>query len=374
MRDGKGYMIPDNPDPLGDVCITVNIPNDELYLAAFWGAYEYFTTWKAWQRDTNKTGKICAARWKSAFQIARTNYEKEDNCMCGCGCGCQGDTDFSISGGQYPVEQVTSNASVNLYREAMQRVIDSKVGAVPIGDAVSDFLNAYPSANAKDAYDLISKVYLNEPTVGIDDPDWNIIRNQVGCDINVLTMDVLDTMKSTARVTFSSLDTAWMELADVFEGFTNTELSEQLYLMSIYDDLPDFGVPDCTSVWMHTFDFTANDGGFTPYAELGSDRASYSPGVGWVDGVWAIHLVQIEKTIPATYISDISMVVSGGFDVVQFRAPDVNGSEYQASSQANFSVRKVITGLWFSVDEIPLNQVGILTSITINGTGVNPFI
>lgn len=375
--DGKGYMIPDEPSPVGDICIRVRVPNDVKYVAAFWGAYQYFTTWKAWQRDEAKTGKVCAERWKQSFDMARLEYEKElaNMCNCGCGCGCGGGiVDYAPSPGQYPIERTTSNAAINVYREAMAGVLASKTGGVSVGEAVTEFLKRYPSANPKNAEDFIGKVYSNVPTPGIDDPDWNVVRNQVGCDIKVLTFEILDTLKSVVRVVFSELDASWMAMADIFEDFSNTELEAEIYLMSIYDDLPDFGEPDCSSVWSHTFDFTVEDGGFVAYSPGGVDRALWVSGSGWEDGVHGDSLIQIEQSIPPTYISDLTMTVVGPLTHVQLRCPDEVGAEYRESSPDAFNVRRVVSGLWLSVDNTFQGQVGVLVSVAVNGTGVNPFI
>lgn len=70
----RGYLIPDNPEPETDVCVRVYIPNDPLYIAAFWGGYEHFTSWNAWMRDELKRGAVAASRWKQAFVRARNEW------------------------------------------------------------------------------------------------------------------------------------------------------------------------------------------------------------------------------------------------------------------------------------------------------------
>jgi len=78
----KAYIIPVEPEPENDVCIRVYVPDDPLYIAAFWGCYEYLTAWLAWERDEAHTGKIVANRWKAAYQKAREQW------LCGDGsCG-----------------------------------------------------------------------------------------------------------------------------------------------------------------------------------------------------------------------------------------------------------------------------------------------
>jgi len=74
MSDGKGYLTPDPPDPPDVICIKVFIPKHDLYIAAFWGAYQFFTNWNAWARDPLKRGKLAARVWKDAFEKARAHW------------------------------------------------------------------------------------------------------------------------------------------------------------------------------------------------------------------------------------------------------------------------------------------------------------
>lgn len=71
----RAYLLPDVIDPGDAVCIRVFIPDDPLYIAAFWGAYEYLTAWLAWERDDAKRGKDAAAVWKPYFEQARIAWE-----------------------------------------------------------------------------------------------------------------------------------------------------------------------------------------------------------------------------------------------------------------------------------------------------------
>jgi len=77
----KGYIIPETIDPKENVCIRVYVPNDPLYIGAFWNAYEFFTKWNAWERDEAKRGADAAAVWRSAFTLAREQWDcSEGNC------------------------------------------------------------------------------------------------------------------------------------------------------------------------------------------------------------------------------------------------------------------------------------------------------
>lgn len=75
-----GYIIPQVVDPASYRCIRVYVPNDTLYLAAFWNAYEYFAKWAAWERDTAHRAKDAAAVWRIGYDMARDEWEAGEDC------------------------------------------------------------------------------------------------------------------------------------------------------------------------------------------------------------------------------------------------------------------------------------------------------
>lgn len=68
MTDGKGYLIPDDVQPMEMGCILVFYPEDaqNYYLRALVGSLSYLGTWVAWERDTEKRGILAAKAWKEA--------------------------------------------------------------------------------------------------------------------------------------------------------------------------------------------------------------------------------------------------------------------------------------------------------------------
>lgn len=80
MPDGKGYKLPETIDPEALQCFKVYVPDDTLYLAAFWSAYRFFGTWLAWERDDAHSGAAAAAVWRNAFELARAAYEAGEGC------------------------------------------------------------------------------------------------------------------------------------------------------------------------------------------------------------------------------------------------------------------------------------------------------
>jgi len=68
-----GFRVPDTL-PETFVCARVYIPDDQLFIAAFWGLYETLSTWLSWERGGTKA-KDAAALWKTAYDMSRESYE-----------------------------------------------------------------------------------------------------------------------------------------------------------------------------------------------------------------------------------------------------------------------------------------------------------
>jgi len=73
-----GYLLPDNPQPEGYICLKVFIPDAPEYLYAFSGAYQFFGKWLAWERDEGNNATLAAAAWREA--INKTFLEAWLNC------------------------------------------------------------------------------------------------------------------------------------------------------------------------------------------------------------------------------------------------------------------------------------------------------
>lgn len=80
MKKTIGYLFPEPMDPETLKCFKVYVPDDVLYLAAFWSSYEYLTTWHAWKRDEAHTALDVAAVWRLAYEQARTEYLEGGGC------------------------------------------------------------------------------------------------------------------------------------------------------------------------------------------------------------------------------------------------------------------------------------------------------
>lgn len=73
----RGYLVPDNVQPDGFRCFCVYIPDDDMYQRAFFGAYEFFGAWLAWERDDAKRGRLAADAWKKAIELTRDTMSCE---------------------------------------------------------------------------------------------------------------------------------------------------------------------------------------------------------------------------------------------------------------------------------------------------------
>jgi hypothetical protein len=136
MRDGKGYLLPDNPQPEGLLCLKIWIPDDPTgyYLAAMSGAFSDMSRWTQWEKDGTNRASLAAQTWKDAVDYTYENgwlncgmdccediNDRLDsielllkgltdmninvNCGCGCGCGCKDSNPWLDENGQpLPIE------------------------------------------------------------------------------------------------------------------------------------------------------------------------------------------------------------------------------------------------------------------------------
>lgn len=77
--DKKGYRLPDNPTPLALRCVKLWIPDNQLYLEAFAGAYNDLGTWLVWEKDGTNRATLAAQTWKNAIDYTYANGWV-DNC------------------------------------------------------------------------------------------------------------------------------------------------------------------------------------------------------------------------------------------------------------------------------------------------------
>lgn len=67
--------LPDNLDPLEVKCIKLEIPDDPLWQASFWGFLEGLAHWFTWERDEGHTGAVMAEKYRAIIDQARLDME-----------------------------------------------------------------------------------------------------------------------------------------------------------------------------------------------------------------------------------------------------------------------------------------------------------
>lgn len=87
MKDG--YLLPDQLEPVDDLCFRVYVPNMPEYRRAFLGAYTSLGMWTVWERDSRKGGSIAASRWRDSIDKTLESWPD------GCGCGDDGVDDMT---------------------------------------------------------------------------------------------------------------------------------------------------------------------------------------------------------------------------------------------------------------------------------------
>jgi len=83
MAKKTGYPIPENYNPGEYKCVQVLVPDDPLYLSEFWRAYDFFGSWVAWARNSDRKGRDVAAIWRDAIEIAREHFDMGVGCLPG---------------------------------------------------------------------------------------------------------------------------------------------------------------------------------------------------------------------------------------------------------------------------------------------------
>lgn len=66
MAKKKAYLLPENPNPPGDRCIVVYLPDDDAFQRALMGSLEFLATWVAWENDEGHTALVAGQRMKQA--------------------------------------------------------------------------------------------------------------------------------------------------------------------------------------------------------------------------------------------------------------------------------------------------------------------
>lgn len=77
-KDG-GFRLPLVIDP-PTRCVSLDIPDDENHIAAFWGALQELAYWFSWERDEAHTGVQASAVWMNVIDAAHTRFLSGNPC------------------------------------------------------------------------------------------------------------------------------------------------------------------------------------------------------------------------------------------------------------------------------------------------------
>lgn len=256
MTDKRGYLTPQE-QPVDFSCVKVYYPNDTLYLSALLGSLGYLATWRAWQQDSEKTGKLAAQLWKNANDLTyetltdgcggssndcelcemteeelRNLISEElekmtitiNNCNCGCGCGngCTG-----TGGNQLPPGDIPDNTNPPTLPGSTQDITGDEV--TPTMCAIANYMllnwrTAIISINngslSQDGY----QNFIYELFQGV----WDWITDSA--TVFLETLGIFNASTSDTGVLVSEIDSNYdaLQCAMMQEG-TQAEIAQSLF-------------------------------------------------------------------------------------------------------------------------------------------------
>jgi len=278
MKREKGYKIPSTIDPGSYICVRAYIPNDPLYVAAFWGSYGFLTKWLAWETDDSKRGKSVAAVWQPLFDRARDEWLIGD-----------GSCSFSPDPEADPIDLLDDILwGLKTIIEWIDTWLDDGMTAAEIKDRLYYFTPLYPGL-----YDLVDNM-AGESSVdrqaAIDSYNWQELRDAAWCDEQCSLEDYSGPLGfigwSQCAVTKvlewiagqTGLYASWLD--DILStAGAATGLDVLANIVPGGGELFDFDDPICPTVI--TYDFTLGEKlGWHEY----SPNATIWTGAGWADG------------------------------------------------------------------------------------------
>lgn len=346
----QAYVMAENPQPEDTVCIRAYIPNDARYIAAFWGSYEYLTTWLAWESDDTHRGKDAADVFKTAFIRARDEWI--DNCG---GCGLydvrQSTAELCVLEKQSDCDGVwVPFADLSLCKfdvappaqaEELDQLLDILMAYRVLLDTLVSGLNSGQTASAlKIQYAPLSQLWPKLPDVidsmadlteeqrndALDSVDWQNAALSWWCNdvCDVQSYGAFENVTAWMMcVTQQMLDWAGGEVGDVADWTEEvlSDLTNAAGLGWIVQALPglhsefEFGIPQCAE-WYHVFDFRTGLHGWTIDDENGQVGGVYVSGSG-IQGVYegVLGWSGAFRVLMHIDVGSVVGVVSGGYSV-----------------------------------------------------------
>lgn len=279
MNDGKGYKLPLIIDPGGVVCMRAYLPNDAHYIMAWWGCYEYLTTWLAWERDGTTRGRQAGDLIKPLFVRARDEWLTGDG-------ACQVAPDMTMNNAWEVLLDFLWGLKTLI--DWVDAWLDAGESASEIKSWLVSYTERYPALPS--IIDSMASMTEAERQAAIDAWDWLEMAGDVWCneDCELIASTTPSEMIAFTQCAISKSLSYIMEQAGSMADWFTDLLSDELAYMGFADlagavpnggDLFGFTEPSCE--WSHVFDFTLSDGGWEQTPRWGVE---WQCGV-WVDGV-----------------------------------------------------------------------------------------
>lgn len=307
------YVIPDDTSPSGIRCVTVPVPDDPQWIAQFLGAIWRLSLQTHYERDEAKSGTIVAARWRQVWNEVQ---------MALCGCGAGGDIIRinTVNNFRFNIQNVFNVSGLDgVAPDRPDDKWDADTGDA--GDEVQQRQNAlclavldYVHTIAEDSWRRavgmsILDVATTFPITFLASPIngliyWGALALLTKARIDALnSQSVRETIACCLKealegivISEASFNTALNGCG--FAGGSDEELAREIIVESMQDqtnwllfvrslgayfNAAGAGAADCPcDGFTHTFDFTAENDGWTDRAEDSRPYGTYSPGVGWI--------------------------------------------------------------------------------------------
>lgn len=407
----RGYIIPSEPLPEDDYCMTVYIPKNTEYLIQFFTALGYFGKWNSWKRVGDNLEKDVADRWK-------VSIEKTHDAWANGGCEMfqlrQSDTnpcqlEQSLDGGEtwalafdygltsncitvpapYPGSETGASdaaaaAMTNVFK-ALTDMVDCE------GQTRSEYITAataymrtfdasYANPTALGAvYDAFCELDEEGKEFWKSDCPFDEHKDEIeacaGADglfdwLNCGAETINNWLNSTSDAIMDALNAAAAALSP--NGWQNTAGGGA-------GGGSGFGA-DCGGDWSHAFNFAIDEQGW----EAGGDGTYYNAGNGWNTGGGAINIhtgtfseaVQITRCVATVFYYPGS--ANPGMSCTKYPEGDVLGQLIEFNTVYDMTCDDTVdvTAVMVSYDPYVGGGGGtgqLLIGVTLYGTGVDPF-
>ncbi len=80
----KAWILPTVIDPPETVCVQIEVPKDDLHIAAFFGAIQALGYWWNWERDDLQSGLAASLVWQRQLDLVADTLGSGESCMIDC--------------------------------------------------------------------------------------------------------------------------------------------------------------------------------------------------------------------------------------------------------------------------------------------------